>query len=76
MSWIKSIDASKAEGRLKTLYDRIVGPKGQVDNILAAHGLRPHTLEGHMALYKAVCIIMETRWINPSWRLWACGLAV
>ena len=54
MSWIKSIDASKAEGRLKTLYDRIVGPKGQVDNILAAHGLRPHTLEGHMALYKSV----------------------
>jgi len=54
MSWIKSIGKDEAEGRIKTLYDRIVGPKGQVDNVLAVHGLRPHSLEGHMALYKAV----------------------
>lgn len=54
MSWIKTIGAEEAEGRLKTLYDRIAGPGGQVDNILAAHGLRPHSLEGHMGLYKAV----------------------
>lgn len=54
MSWIKTIGADEADGRLKTLYDRIAGPGGQVDNILAAHGLRPHSLEGHMALYKAV----------------------
>lgn len=32
----------------------MAGQAGQVDNILAAHSLRPHTLEGHMALYKAV----------------------
>jgi uncharacterized peroxidase-related enzyme len=54
MSWITSIPAHEAEDRLKTLYTRIAGPNGQVDNILTAHGLRPHTLEGHMALYKAV----------------------
>jgi uncharacterized peroxidase-related enzyme len=54
MSWIKTVSAEQAEGRLKKLYDRIAGPGGQVDNILESHGLRPHTLEGHMALYKAV----------------------
>ena len=54
MSWIKTISADEADKRLKTLYDRIAGPGGQVDNILEAHGLRPHTLEGHMALYKSV----------------------
>jgi uncharacterized peroxidase-related enzyme len=54
MSWIKSISAEAADGRLSKLYKRIAGPDGQVDNILTSHGLRPHTLEGHMALYKAV----------------------
>ena len=54
MSWIEMIGADKAAGRLRALYDRIAGPQGQVDNVLAIHGLRPHTLEGHMALYKAV----------------------
>ena len=54
MSWIEAIGPDKAQGRLKALYERIAGPGGQVDNILRAHALRPHTLEGHMALYKAV----------------------
>lgn len=30
------------------------GPNNHIDNVLAGHSLRPHTLEGHMALYKAV----------------------
>ncbi|WP_300545521.1 peroxidase-related enzyme [Maricaulis sp.] len=54
MSWIETVDPDAADGRLKTLFERTAGPGGQVDNILQAHGLRPHTLEGHMALYKAV----------------------
>ena len=41
-------------GRLEALYKRISGPDGRVDNIMRAHSLRPHGLEGHMALYKAV----------------------
>jgi uncharacterized peroxidase-related enzyme len=54
MSWIKTISYGEATGRLKQMYDRIRGPNGEIDNILRVHGLRPHTLEGHMALYKAV----------------------
>lgn len=54
MTWIKTIPHATATGRLKTSYDRIAGPGGQIDNILAAHSLRPHTLDGHMALYKSV----------------------
>ena len=57
MTWIKSILPEAAEGRLKKIYDRVKGPAstgGKVDNILMAHSLRPHGLEGHMALYKAV----------------------
>lgn len=54
MSWIKTIPPGDADGPLREIYDRLAAPGGQVDNILRAHSLRPHTLEGHMALYKAV----------------------
>lgn len=54
MTWIATIAPEAAEGRLKKTYERVTGPDGQIDNILGAHSLRPHTLEGHMALYKSV----------------------
>jgi len=52
--WIDTVSFADAEGKLKTLYERVTGPDGNVDNIMAAHSLRPHTMEGHMALYKSV----------------------
>jgi len=52
VTWINVIEPSEAEGRLARIYERSGG--GQVDQILLAHSLRPHMLEGHMALYRAV----------------------
>ncbi len=54
MAWIQLLPVEQAEGRLRTLFDRVKGPDGTVDEILRLHSLRPHTLEGHMALYKCV----------------------
>jgi uncharacterized peroxidase-related enzyme len=54
MSWITTIGFAAASGKLRAIYERLRGPSGEVDNILAVHSLRPHTLEGHLALYKAV----------------------
>lgn len=54
MSWIRTIAYEDAAGLLKALYERIKGPDDNVDNIMLAHSLRPHTMEGHMALYKYV----------------------
>jgi len=54
MTWIQTIDYSEAEGKLKRLYDRVKSADNNVDNIMTAHGLRPHSMEGHMALYKNV----------------------
>ena len=54
MTWIKTIPYQQATGALKKLYDRIKGPDDNVDNIMLAHSLRPHSMEGHMALYKYV----------------------
>ena len=54
MTWIKTISYDNATGTLKELYDRIKGPDNNLDTIMLAHSLRPHSMEGHMALYKYV----------------------
>lgn len=54
MSWIKVIKYADSTGKLRKLYDRVKGPDDNVDNIMMAHSLRPHSMEGHMALYKYV----------------------
>jgi len=52
MSWIEIIPYVSAAGKLRQLYDRIKGPDDTIDNIMRVHSLRPHTMAGHMALYK------------------------
>jgi uncharacterized peroxidase-related enzyme len=52
MSWIKVISFNEASGKLKQIYNKIKGPNNQIDNVLIIHSLRPHTLTGHMSLYK------------------------
>lgn len=74
MTFIKTINPQDADGRLKTLYDRIKGPDGNIDNILLAHSLRPHSLEGHMALYKNV--LHHNRNDIPKWFLETIGVYV
>jgi AhpD family alkylhydroperoxidase len=54
MTWISTIAYDDAGGSLKQLYDRIKGPDNNVDNIMLAHSLRPHTMQAHMMLYKYV----------------------
>jgi uncharacterized peroxidase-related enzyme len=54
MTWITTISYEDASGTLKKLYDRIKGPDNNIDNIMMAHSLRPHSMEGHMSLYKYV----------------------
>ena len=54
MAWIKTLSYGESQGDLRRLYDRISGPDHQIDRILQAHSLRPHTLAGHVALYKSV----------------------
>ena len=54
MAYINVISPQQAQGRLEKIYQRVQAPDGQVDNVLQVHSLRPHTLQGHMAIYKAV----------------------
>lgn len=74
MSWIKTIPYSEATGKLKKLYDRVKGPDDNVDNIMMSHSLRPHTMEGHMAIYKHV--LHHNGNTIPKWFLELIGVWV
>lgn len=74
MAFIDVIPPPQASGRLEKIYKRVQALDGQVDNVLQVHSLRPHTLEGHMAIYKAVLHHTGNR--LPEWYLEAVGVLV
>jgi uncharacterized peroxidase-related enzyme len=74
MAWIKTISFDKADSVLKRIYKRVVGPNNNVDNVLSIHSLRPHTLVGHMTLYKSV--LHNSNNTLPKWYLESLGVYV
>jgi uncharacterized peroxidase-related enzyme len=74
MSWIDIVSREQATGPLRELYERVAGPDGHVDNVLQIHSLRPHTLEGHMALYKSALHHSGNK--LPKWLLETIGVYV
>ena len=53
-AWIHMIPVEQADGLLQEMYDKVRTPHGTVDNVMRAHSLRPHTMEGHVVLYRSV----------------------
>ena len=53
-AWIRVIEYDDSEGELRRIYDVVKGASGHIDNVVKVHSLRPHTLEGHYALYRSV----------------------
>jgi len=77
MSWIDTIAYEKANAKLKALYDRVKGPNNNVDNIMMMHSLRPHTMEGHMAIYKYVLHHRDNtidKWFLETLGVWVSTL--
>ena len=74
MSWIKTIPYDNAKPNLKRIYIRVKGPNNNIDNVLSIHSLRPHTLIGHMTLYKSV--LHNAHNTLPKWYLEAIGVYV
>ena len=74
MAWIKTIPFSEATGKLKELYKQVVGFNNSVDNVVTMHSLRPHTLEAHLSLYRAVLHHPDNT--LPRWYLEALGTYV
>ena len=74
MTWIESVSRRNAAGHLRALYKKYQRPNGTIANIFSAHSLRPHTLEGHAALYRAV--LGHNGNVLALWYLEAVGLYV
>ena len=74
MSFIKTILYEEADKQLRRLYDKVKGPDNSIDNIMLIHSLRPHTMTGHMALYKNV--LHHSNNTMPKWFLEAIGTYV
>jgi uncharacterized peroxidase-related enzyme len=71
-SWIRMLQYEESTGQLRQLYDRVKGPAGSIDNVMKIHSLRPHTMEGHSALYKSV--LHHTGNTTPVWFLECLGI--
>ncbi len=53
-AWIKMIADDEADETLKPFFARVRTPHGTVDNVMRVHSLRPHTMDGHLVLYRSV----------------------
>jgi len=74
MTWIKTIAYAQARGHLRQLYERVKGPGDNVYNIMLAHSLQPHTMEGHMAIY--IQVLHNSANSLPKWFLETLGVCV
>lgn len=71
-AWIQMLQYDESTGYLRQLYDRVKGPGGAIDNVMKIHSLRPHTMEGHSALYKSV--LHHVGNTMPVWFLECLGI--
>ena len=52
-AWIKMISDDEADAELLDVLNLSRTPHGTVDNVMRVHSLRPATMRGHVALYRA-----------------------
>ncbi len=53
-AWIRMVPDEEASGFLREMYETVRTPHGTVDNVMRVHSLRPHTMQGHVTLYRSV----------------------
>ena len=54
MSYIKMIDEEKAEGKLKEVYESIVGSGRKMPHILKVQSLNPEAMKAHYQFYRSI----------------------
>ena len=54
MPWIEVIDEEDADGKLRECYDKAMGKRGKLSNIMKIHSLLPETMTSHLDLYMKV----------------------
>ena len=71
-SWIEMLPVENATGPLKQAYELAKTPAGTVDNVMRVHSQRPHTMVGHLTLYRSVLHHPDNT--LPLWFLEAVGV--
>ena len=71
-TWIEMLSVDNATGSLKEAYDLAKTPAGTVDNVMRIHSQRPHTMVGHLTLYRSVLHHQDNT--LPLWFLEAVGV--
>ena len=71
-TWIEMLSVENATGSLKEAYDLAKTPAGTVDNVMRIHSQRPHTMVGHLTLYRSVLHHKDNT--LPLWFLEAVGV--
>ena len=71
-TWIEMLSVENATGSLKDAYDMAKTPAGTVDNVMRIHSQRPHTMVGHLTLYRSVLHHQDNT--LPLWFLEAVGV--
>jgi len=71
-AWIEMLSVRDATGLLKEAFEDAKTPSGTVDNVMRIHSQRPHTMLGHLALYRSVLHNSEN--ILPFWFLESVGV--
>jgi uncharacterized peroxidase-related enzyme len=61
------ISDEEADGELARVLDLARSLHGAADNVMRVHSLRPHTMEGHLALYRSV--LRHPATTLPDWFL-------
>ncbi len=54
MSWIREVEESEAEGKLKDIYQEIIKSRGKLSNIMKVHSLNPKAMRAHMDFYMSI----------------------
>jgi len=71
-AWIEMLSVDNSTGLLKEAYEEARTPSGSVDNVMRIHSQRPHTMIGHLTLYRSVLHNSEN--VLPLWFLEAVGV--
>ena len=54
MPWIKQVDSTKAEGKLKEVYSDLETSRGKISNIMKIQSLDPETMKNHLDMYLSI----------------------
>ena len=71
-AWIELLSVEGSTGKLKEAFEEAKTPSGTVDNVMRVHSHRPHTMLGHLSLYRSVLHNSEN--ILPLWFLETVGV--